>query len=61
MVRELAEVARLDENASETRGAIAMLVERRLLSTSHPSKDELRRIEEMPDEEILGVLRRAFH
>ena len=61
VVRDLAEVARLDENASDSRMAIAMLVERRLLPTTHPTADDLRRIEDMTDEEILVLLRRAFH
>ena len=60
-IRELVEAARLDEDVSETRGAIAMLVERRLLPTPHPTDDDLRRIEEMTDDEILTVLRRVFH
>ena len=60
-IREAAEAARLDENAAETRGAIAMLVERRLLPTLQPTDADLRHIEEMSDEEILAELRRSFH
>ena len=41
VIRQAAEVARLDENASETSAAIAMLVERRLLPTLQPTVDEL--------------------
>jgi hypothetical protein len=35
--------------------------ERRLLPTLQTTDDDLRRIEETTDEEILAVLRRAFH
>ncbi len=59
-MRELAEVAR-DEYASDAGTAIAMLVERRLLSADHPTDDDLRRIENMTDDEIMAVLRRALH
>ena len=60
-VRVLAQLAREADSASDRKDAIAMLVARRLLATHHPTDDDLRRIENMTDDEINDVFRRASH
>ena len=60
-VRTLAEIAREADDALAKKQANSELVTRRLLSTHHPTHDDLRRIENMTDDEIMEALSRAFH
>ena len=60
-VRVLVKLAREADDASAKQQAISQLVARRFLSTHHPTHDDLRRIENMTDDEIKDTFRRASH
>ena len=58
-IRVMAKIAREGDDTSTKKEAITSLVARRLLATHQPTDDDLRRIENMTDDEISDVLRRA--
>ena len=60
-IRTLAQLAREADNPSAKKQAVSQLVARRFLSTSQPTVDDLRRIENMTDDEIMEALHRASH
>ena len=60
-IRTLAQLAREADNPSAKNQAVSQLVARRFLSTSQPTVDDLRRIENMTDDEIMEALHRASH
>lgn len=59
-IRMLAQLAREADNPSAKKQAVLQLVARRFLSTSQPTVDDLRRIENMTDDEIMDALRRTL-
>ncbi len=58
-VRLTVELARDADDASVRKEAISLLVARRFLSTHQPTDDDLWRIENMTDDEIMDTFRRA--
>ncbi len=60
-IRLLAQLAREADNPSAKNQAVSPLVARRFLPTSQPTDDDLWRIENMTDDEIMDALRRASH
>ncbi len=60
-VRLTVELAREADDASVRKEAISQLVARRFLFTHKPTDDDLWRVENMTDDEIMDTFRRASH